>query len=139
MCIRDRVLIAEEIAKYSKIYKTDLISPDIYTFLQDEIWISYSSDILNETRTMCSIILGGGQFSEGINGSTEEEFSQEASISRTTLESSKMNENEIAHEEDIKLQDKVSQLIDELGQLTELDIHDKIKDVIVDHFSNLID
>ncbi|CAI4039066.1 hypothetical protein SMKI_07G0330 [Saccharomyces mikatae IFO 1815] len=133
------VLIAEEIAKYSKIYKTDLISPDIYTFLQDEIWISYSSDILNETRTMCSIILGGGQFSEGINGSTEEEFSQEASISRTTLESSKMNENEIAHEEDIKLQDKVSQLIDELGQLTELDIHDKIKDVIVDHFSNLID
>lgn len=48
-----------------------------------------------------------------------------------------MDENEIDHEEDVKLHDKVAELIDELGQLTELDIHDKIKDVIVDHHSDL--
>lgn len=50
---------------------------------------------------------------------------------------STMDENEIVHEEDVKLHDKVAELIDELGQLTELDIHDKIKDVIVDHHSDL--
>ncbi|QHS73121.1 Sap4p [Saccharomyces paradoxus] len=132
------VLIAEEVSKYSKTYKTDLIAPDIYAFLQDEVWMSYSSDILNETRTMCSIILGGGQFCADGNGNANQEFSEDEGMSRTT-HSSTIDGNEIAHKEDVRLQDKVAELIDELGQLTELDIHDKIKDVIVDHDSDIID
>lgn len=130
------VLIAEEIAKYSKIYKTDLIAPDIYAFLQDEVWMSYSSDILNETRTMCSIILGGGQFCAESDENTNQDFLEKADMSKPAHPST-MDENEIDHEEDVKLHDKVAELIDELGQLTELDIHDKIKDVIVDHHSDL--
>lgn len=130
------VLIAEEIAKYSKIYKTDLIAPDIYAFLQDEVWMSYSSDILNETRTMCSIILGGGQFCAESDENTNQDFLEKADMSKPAHPST-MDENEIVHEEDVKLHDKVAELIDELGRLTELDIHDKIKDVIVDHHSDL--
>ena len=130
------VLIAEEVAKYSKIYKTDLIAPDIYDFLQDEVWMSYSNDILNETRTMCSIILGGGQFKcEDNENDNQELLEGNSNMSQSTLTFDTTNENEISHEENVQLEDKVAELIDELGQLTESDIHDKIKDVIVDHYS----
>ncbi|CAI2008345.1 hypothetical protein SEUBUCD646_0G00540 [Saccharomyces eubayanus] len=133
------VLIAEEVTKYSRMYKTDLIAPDIYEFLQDEVWMSYSNDILNETRTMCSIILGGGQFKCEDNEDDNQELSEgNRDMSQATLTFDAMNENEICHEENVKLEDKVAELIDELGQLTESDIHDKIKDVIVDHCSESI-
>lgn len=56
------VLIAEEIVKFSKVYKVELISPDIYEVLQDEAWIFYSEDVLNDTRVMYSKILGGGDY-----------------------------------------------------------------------------
>ena len=56
-------------------------------------------------------------------------------MSQSTLTFDTTNENEISHEENVQLEDKVAELIDELGQLTESDIHDKIKDVIVDHYS----
>ncbi|CDO91712.1 unnamed protein product [Kluyveromyces dobzhanskii CBS 2104] len=65
------VLIAEEIVKFSKVYKVDLISPDIHEVLLDEDWEFYSNDILNDTRVMYSKILGGGDYIEegNINGS----------------------------------------------------------------------
>ncbi|KAG0679602.1 hypothetical protein C6P41_000167 [Kluyveromyces marxianus] len=61
------VLIAEEIVKFSKVYKVDLISPDIYQVLLDEDWEFYSNDILNDTRIMYSKILGGGDYVEDGN------------------------------------------------------------------------
>ena len=61
------VLIAEEIVKFSKVYKVDLISPDIHEVLLDEDWDFYSNDILNDTRIMYSKILGGGDYIEDGN------------------------------------------------------------------------
>ncbi|CAI6496188.1 AIS_HP2_G0017090.mRNA.1.CDS.1 [Saccharomyces cerevisiae] len=132
------VLIAEEVAKYSKMYRTDLIAPDICAFLQDEVWMSYSNEILNETRTMCSIILGGGQFMAEDNKNNNLELSEGPDMNQETSASSTMVENETAHDENGLLRDKVVELIEELGHLTESDIHDKIKDVIVDHQSELV-
>lgn len=61
------VLIAEEIVKFSKVYKVDLISPDIHEVLLEEEWEFYSNDILNDTRVMYSKILGGGDYIEDGN------------------------------------------------------------------------
>ena len=65
------VLIAEEIVKFSKIYKVDLISPEIQAVLDDIKWIYYVEDILMDTRLMFSKILGGDIIS---NNGQEEEF-----------------------------------------------------------------
>ncbi|GMM57054.1 Sap155 protein [Maudiozyma humilis] len=62
------VLIAEEVVKFSKLYKVELISPDIFTCLQDEDWQYYSEEVLNDTRMMYSKILGGGTYVEDSNG-----------------------------------------------------------------------
>lgn len=64
------VLIAEEIVKFSKIYKVDLISPDIQKAIDDVRWIYYVEDILMDTRLMFSKILGGDIIST--NGQEEE-------------------------------------------------------------------
>ncbi|CEP62964.1 SAPS family protein LALA0_S06e07932g [Lachancea lanzarotensis] len=61
------VLIAEEIVKFSKVYKVELISPDIQTVLQAEDWMFYSEDVLNDTRIMYSKILGGNDYMEETN------------------------------------------------------------------------
>ncbi|CAR24653.1 SAPS family protein [Lachancea thermotolerans CBS 6340] len=62
------VLIAEEIVKFSKVYKVELISPKIQAAFQDEEWIFYSEDVLNDTRIMYSKILGGNDYLEEENG-----------------------------------------------------------------------
>ncbi|CAD1784829.1 similar to Saccharomyces cerevisiae YGL229C SAP4 Protein required for function of the Sit4p protein phosphatase [Maudiozyma barnettii] len=62
------VLIAEEVVKFSKLYKVELISPDIFKCLQDEDWQYYSEEVLNDTRMMYSKILGGGTYVEDGNG-----------------------------------------------------------------------
>jgi len=64
------VLIAEEIVKFSKIYKVDLISPEIQVVLDDVKWIYYVEDVLMDTRLMFSKILGGDIIST--NGQEEE-------------------------------------------------------------------
>ncbi|KAL6926330.1 hypothetical protein ACO0SA_001873 [Hanseniaspora valbyensis] len=64
------VLIAEEIVKFSKIYKVDLISSDIQTAVDDVKWVYYVEDILMDTRLMFSKILGGDIIST--NGQEEE-------------------------------------------------------------------
>ncbi|XBW35529.1 hypothetical protein QEN19_001104 [Hanseniaspora menglaensis] len=64
------VLIAEEIVKFSKIYKVDLISPDIQIAVDNVKWIYYVEDILMDTRLMFSKILGGDIIST--NGPEEE-------------------------------------------------------------------
>ncbi|KAH3900831.1 SAPS family protein SCDLUD_002284 [Saccharomycodes ludwigii] len=53
------VLIAEEIVKFSKVYKVELISPAIHESLSNPNWVFYSEDILMDTRLMYSKILGG--------------------------------------------------------------------------------
>ncbi|SGZ40011.1 related to SIT4-associating protein SAP4 [Hanseniaspora guilliermondii] len=64
------VLIAEEVVKFSKIYKVDLISPEIQAVLDDVKWMYYVEDILMDTRLMFSKILGGDIIST--NGQEEE-------------------------------------------------------------------
>ncbi|AAS53616.2 AFR245Wp [Eremothecium gossypii ATCC 10895] len=70
------VLIAEEIVKFSKVYKVELISPDIHRVLQDPDWIFYSEDALNDTRMMYSKILGGSEYLGEENGCTAAEMEQ---------------------------------------------------------------
>ncbi|KAL6950219.1 hypothetical protein ACO0QE_000895 [Hanseniaspora vineae] len=66
------VLIAEEIVKFSKVYKVDLISEDIHESLTNPKWIYYADDILMDTRLMYSKILGGDMIAT--NGSSEEDL-----------------------------------------------------------------
>lgn len=68
------VLIAEEIVKFSKLYKVELISPDIFNILQEEDWKFYSEQVLNDTRLMYAKILGGGTYVDDGNGNIIPQF-----------------------------------------------------------------
>lgn len=68
------VLIAEEIVKFSKLYKVELISPDIFNILQEEDWKFYSEQVLNDTRLMYAKILGGGTYVDDGNGNIVPQF-----------------------------------------------------------------
>ena len=68
------VLIAEEIVKFSKLYKVELISPDIFNILQKDDWKFYSEQVLNDTRLMYAKILGGGTYVDDGNGNIIPQF-----------------------------------------------------------------
>ncbi|CCK70036.1 Sap155p KNAG_0D02870 [Huiozyma naganishii CBS 8797] len=68
------VLIAEEIVKFSKLYKVELISPRIFELLQENEWKVYAEQVLNDTRLMYSKILGGGTYVDDGNGNIIPQF-----------------------------------------------------------------
>ncbi|GAV54639.1 hypothetical protein ZYGR_0AN01070 [Zygosaccharomyces rouxii] len=114
------VLIAEEVVKFSKLYKVELISPDIHEALQDEEWRFYSEDVLNDTRMMYSKILGGGNYVDDGHGNIIPQL-PDPSLPPTE------GENLTAGGELIN----VESLEEQLGLSTESDLHDKLRELLI--------
>lgn len=118
------VLIAEEVVKFSKLYKVELISPDIHDTLQDEGWRFYAEDVLNDTRIMYSKILGGGNYVDDGNGNIVPQLPEQLPSS-----------NDDASEEEDKVKGggliNVESLEEQLGLSTESDLHEKLKEILI--------
>ncbi|CCE63343.1 hypothetical protein TPHA_0E02510 [Tetrapisispora phaffii CBS 4417] len=130
------VLIAEEIVKFSKLYKVELISPDIFTILQKKEWQFYSKEILDNTRIMYSKILGGGNYVDDGNGNIIPQ------IPEFTQNSKDYNNEESENDSDSTFSDEgstnsihtaggglinVEALDDSMRNFTESDLHDKLR------------
>ncbi|SCW02926.1 LAFE_0F17326g1_1 [Lachancea fermentati] len=119
------VLIAEEIVKFSKVYKVELISPDIQKVLQDEDWIFYSEDVLNDTRIMYSKILGGNDYLEESNdnvGNDSDNASEASDITGTSLSGGNLiNVSELNPDQSPIL----------LNFATQTDLHKKLRDKLI--------
>lgn len=114
------VLIAEEVVKFSKLYKVELISPDIQECLQEADWQYYSEEVLNHTRLMYSKILGGGNFVEDGNGNIIPQIN---------------DGNYLGYEEDGDESGgkliNVENLEEQLSLSTESDLHTKLRDMLI--------
>ncbi|EDO15372.1 hypothetical protein Kpol_460p7 [Vanderwaltozyma polyspora DSM 70294] len=124
------VLIAEEVVKFSKLYKIELISPGIYDTIQEDAWKFYSDEILHSTRIMYSKILGGGNYVDDGNGNIIPQLPdpqpQDIDGDMETSSVSCSEEGFDENGEDGKLIN--SESADEpLRFFTELDLHDKLK------------
>lgn len=118
------VLIAEEVVKFSRLYKVELISPDIHEALQDEGWRFYAEDVLNDTRLMYSKILGGGNYVDDGNGNIVPQLPGQLPPS-----------NESSSDEDDKFRGggliNVESLEEQLGLSTESDLHEKLRSFLI--------
>ncbi|KAL3231433.1 Uncharacterized protein RNJ44_00468 [Nakaseomyces bracarensis] len=114
------VLIAEEVVKFSKLYKVELISPDIQDCLQESDWQYYSEEVLNHTRLMYSKILGGGNFVEDGNGNIIPQIN----------DGSYLGYDEESDESGGKLIN-VENLEEQLSLSTESDLHTKLRDMLI--------
>lgn len=122
------VLIAEEVVKFSKLYKVEFISPDIHDALQDEEWKFYSEDVLNDTRMMYSKILGGGSYVDDGNGNIVPQLPD------LTLPPAE-NEDPNAGGELIN----VESLEEQLGLSTESDLHEKLRNLLISNSRKQVD
>ncbi|EDO15852.1 hypothetical protein Kpol_507p14 [Vanderwaltozyma polyspora DSM 70294] len=132
------VLIAEEVVKFSKLYKTDFISPDIFQKLQSSDWLTYCDGVLNETRVMYSKILGGGSFVEDANGNIVPQLQYSNDDSNNDTISGDFIEND---DSSFKLTSSnprdglelvnVEDLDEQLMLSTESDLHNKLKQMLI--------
>lgn len=127
------VLIAEEIVKFSKVYKIELISPDIYSILQDPDWFFYSEDILNDTRMMYSKILGGSDYVNGSDGNIMTDISN---VSMCDSDESNCK-NELLNMNDIN--EEYSNQNDQFSYSTQSDLHKKLKENLIRRARDEID
>lgn len=114
------VLIAEEVVKFSKLYKVELISTDIQDSLQEDDWQYYSEEVLNRTRLMYSKILGGGNFVEDANGNIVPQMNDGNYLDYD-------DENDVSGGKLIN----VENLEEQLSLSTESDLHLKLRDMLV--------
>ncbi|KAG0672329.1 hypothetical protein C6P45_003013 [Maudiozyma exigua] len=124
------VLIAEEVVKFSKLYKVELISPDIFQCLQDEYWQYYSEEVLNDTRMMYSKILGGGTYVEDGNGNIIPQLPDTTYNTDSKESGENDNDNGINGEENMGGGlVNVESLEEQLS--TESDLHYKLKQMLI--------
>lgn len=124
------VLIAEEVVKFSKLYKVELISPDIFKCLQDEDWQYYSEEVLNDTRMMYSKILGGGTYVEDGNGNIIPQLPDTTYNTDNKEAGENDNDNGINGEENMGGGlVNVESLEEQLS--TESDLHYKLKQMLI--------
>lgn len=142
------VLIAEEIVKFSKLYKVELISPDIFDVLQEEDWKFYSEQVLNDTRLMYAKILGGGTYVDDGNGNIIPQFpdqtpmATQAAMNPTGSASSPdTQDNDMDSNEGISMTSgglvNVEVLEEQLT--TESDLHDKLREMLTSNAQEEID
>ncbi|QLQ80053.1 hypothetical protein HG537_0D00530 [Torulaspora globosa] len=128
------VLIAEEVVKFSKLYKVELISPDIYETLNDQSWRFYAEDVLNDTRLMYSKILGGGNYVDDGNGNIIPHLPQ-APAQTGDPQGADESGSELKAGELIN----VERLEEQLGLATESDLHEKLRDLLIANSQSEID
>ena len=110
------VLIAEEVVKFSRLYKVELISPFILDTIQDKDWRYYVDEVLNEIRLMYSKILGGGSYVEDGNGNIVPQLPESGAGGNM------VNVEEL-----------------ELQLATESDLHDKLRNMLTMRSQNEVD
>ena len=110
------VLIAEEVVKFSRLYKVELISPFIQDTIQDKDWRYYVEEVLNEIRLMYSKILGGGSYVEDGNGNIVPQLPESGTGGNM------VNVEEL-----------------ELQLATESDLHDKLRNMLTMRSQNEVD
>ncbi|CCF60095.1 hypothetical protein KAFR_0J00270 [Kazachstania africana CBS 2517] len=137
------VLIAEEVVKFSKLYKVELISPTIYDTLQDDGWKYYSEEVLNETRLMYSKILGGGTYVDDGNGNIIPQFpdnNNSSVIMDQNYDTSPTSPTITSHIDEADEGNELINVQDLEEQLsTESDLHDKLREVLIAKGQNSID
>ncbi|SCU82964.1 LAFA_0D01024g1_1 [Lachancea sp. 'fantastica'] len=125
------VLIAEEIVKFSKVYKVELISPDIQAVLQAEDWMFYSEDVLNDTRIMYSKILGGNDYMEENNDEVDAANDDDDTYSNSgsQLGGNLISVNELTQESNASLSNFA----------TQTDLHMKLKKKLIEQSQDEVD
>lgn len=126
------VLIAEEVVKFSKLYKVELISPDIHDTLKDEEWLYYSENVLNDTRLMYSKILGGGNYVDDGNGNIIPQLNEQSN----DIESSQAEPIEGIEGGGLI---NVEALEEQLGLSTESDLHEKLRSLLIRNSQQSVD
>lgn len=121
------VLIAEEVVKFSKLYKVELISPDIHDTLQEEEWNFYTDSVLNDTRLMYSKILGGGNYIDDGNGNIIPQLNDMTSEEDT----SRANLSEGVEGVEGGRLINVEAIEEQLGFSTESDLHEKLRSLLI--------
>ncbi|CCD23650.1 Sap155p NDAI_0B06190 [Naumovozyma dairenensis CBS 421] len=127
------VLVAEEIVKFSRLYKVELISPDIQETLIDEDWQYYSNEVLNDTRIMYSKILGGGSYVDDGNGNIIPQLTTPSN--EWESRDSERSGNPSTGGELINVEALEEQLI----QSTESDLHNKLREMLVSQAQEDVD
>ncbi|EJS43871.1 sap155p [Saccharomyces arboricola H-6] len=139
------VLIAEEVVKFSKLYKVELISPDIQDILQTEDWQYYSEEVLNETRMMYSKILGGGSYIDDGNGNIIPQLPDSNVASTSDVDADENNE---IFDSDTGNDDRpngggqlinVESLEEQLSLSTESDLHNKLREMLINRAQEDVD
>lgn len=128
------VLIAEEVVKFSKLYKVELISPDIYETLNDQSWRVYAEDVLNDTRLMYSKILGGGNYVDDGNGNIIPHLPQAPAQTGDS-----QGADESGSEPKAGGLVNVECLEEQLALATESDLHAKLRDLLIANSQNEVD
>ncbi|CAI4039320.1 hypothetical protein SMKI_07G3040 [Saccharomyces mikatae IFO 1815] len=139
------VLIAEEVVKFSKLYKVELISPDIQDILQTEEWQYYSEEVLNETRMMYSKILGGGSYIDDGNGNIIPQLPDNSTVLTPNDETN--NTNEMFDSDTGKSNGNsgggqlinVESLEEQLSLSTESDLHNKLREMLINRAQEDVD
>ncbi|SCU95470.1 LADA_0G15786g1_1 [Lachancea dasiensis] len=126
------VLIAEEIVKFSKVYKVELISPDIQTVLQSKDWEFYADDVLNDTRIMYSKILGGNDYLED---SSNYEGGDDSADDETNAKPDTHSGGNLINFSEIN-QEQVSSLA---NFSTQSDLHTKLRKKLIDRAQEAVD
>ncbi|EHN02595.1 Sap155p [Saccharomyces cerevisiae x Saccharomyces kudriavzevii VIN7] len=139
------VLIAEEVVKFSKLYKVELISPDIQEILQAEEWQYYSEEVLNETRMMYSKILGGGSYIDDGNGNIIPQLPDDSTVLTSNGDGNHDNEmfdSEIGNESGTNGGGQlinVESLEEQLSLSTESDLHNKLREMLINRAQEDVD
>lgn len=123
------VLIAEEIVKFSRLYKVELISPEIHEALTDSDWDYYSEEVLAHTRVMYSKILGGGSYVDDGNGNIIPQ------LPGITSGINDMNEEDSTTDKPID----VDTLEEQLTLDTGTDLHTRLKEILTQRSQDEID
>lgn len=129
------VLIAEEVVKFSKLYKVELISPDIYETLNDKAWRYYAEDVLNDTRLMYSKILGGGNYVDDGNGNIVPHLPESPSAQAVASHETAGTGGEVKGGGLIN----VETLEEQLGLSTESDLHEKLREILIANSQNEVE
>lgn len=129
------VLIAEEVVKFSKLYKVELISPDIYDTLNDQGWRYYAEDVLNDTRLMYSKILGGGNYVDDGNGNIIPQLPESPPAQAVDSQSTGGSGGEVKGGGLIN----VESLEEQLGLSTESDLHEKLREILIANSQNEVE
>lgn len=130
------VLIAEEIVKFSKLYKVELISTDIFEVLQEEDWKFYSEQVLNDTRLMYAKILGGGTYVDDGNGNIIPQFPDQSQVATQDDQDSDSSGNEGMSMTSGGLVN-IEALEEQLT--TESDLHNKLRHMLTSNAQEEID